>query len=72
VLASNAFVVDAIRHVVRHGTRRSRSPRVRCCSRSRVRWAKRGRETHRGTRSSRAHSDRSSPMNRIAPGCESK
>ena len=50
----------------------SRSQRVRCCSRSHARWAKRGRETCRGTRSSRAHSERSSPMNRIARGCESK
>ena len=38
--------------------RSSRSQRVRCCSRSRARWAKRGRATSRGTRSSRAHSDR--------------
>src|SRR5260370_39296655 len=46
----------------------SRSQSVRCCSRSHARWAKRGRETYQGTRSSRAHSDRSSPMNRIARG----
>src|SRR5229473_2444869 len=44
----------------------SRSQSVRCCSRSHARWAKRGRETYRGTRSSRAHSERRSPMNRIA------
>ena len=49
-----------------------RSQGVRCCSRSHARWAKRGPETCRGTRSSRGHSERSSPMNRIARGCESK
>ena len=53
-------------------TRWSRSRRGRCCSRSRARWAKRGRETYRETRSSRAHSARRSPTNRIAPGCASK
>ena len=34
----------------------SRSQGVRCCSRSHARWAKRGPETCRGTRSSRGHS----------------
>ena len=48
----------------------SHSQGVRCCSRSRVRWAKRGRETSPETCSSRAHSDRSSSMNRIARACE--
>ena len=43
----------------RRAARWSRSPGVRCCSRSHARWAKRGRATSRGTRSSRAPSDRS-------------
>ncbi len=50
----------------------SRSQGVRCCSRSHARWAKRGPQTCRGTRSSRGHSGRSAPMNRIARGCGSK
>src|SRR5262245_33474387 len=49
-----------------------RSQNVRCCSRSHVRWAKRGPETCRGTCCLRGHSERGSPMNRIARGCESK
>ena len=72
LLASKAFIVDACRHVVRAKARWSRSQSVRCCSRSHARWAKRGRETFRETRSSRGHLDRSSPMNRIARGCASK
>ena len=73
LLASKALVVDACRHVVRDAHARwSRSQRVRYCSRSHARWAKRGPETCRGTRCLRAHSERSSPMNRIARGCASK
>src|SRR2546430_6758304 len=40
--------------------------------RSHARWAKRGRETCRGTCSLRGHSERRTPMNRIARGCELK
>ena len=73
LLASKAFVVDACRHVVRRRAQGGLARHgVRCCSRSHARWAKRGPETYRGTCSSRAHSDRSSPTNRIARGCESK
>jgi tetratricopeptide (TPR) repeat protein len=48
----------------------SRSQGVRYCSRSRARWARRGPQTRRGVRSSRGHSEQSTPMNRIARGCE--
>jgi len=61
----------AVMSCVTHA-RWSRSQGVRCCSRSHARWAKRGPETCRGARSSRGHSAQSSPMNRIARGCESK
>ena len=73
LLASKALVVDACRHVVRerkHGGLARQG--ARCCSRSRARSAKRGPETCRGTRSSRAHSARSTPTNRIARGCGSR
>ena len=43
----------------------------RCCSRLHARWPRHGRETSQGRRSCRAHSDRSSRMNRTR-GCESK
>ncbi len=65
LLASKAFIVDACR-------RWSRLQGVRCCSRSHALWAKPGRETCRGARCSRVHSERSTPMNRIAHGCASK
>jgi hypothetical protein len=70
--ASKALVVDSCRHVVRDRRTWSRSPGVRCCSRSHARWAKRGPETCRGARSSRGHSEQSTPMNRIGRGCGSR
>ena len=72
LLASKAFVVDACRHVVRdEGKVVSLATRPVLFALARAlgeAWP----ETYRGTRSSRAHSDRNSPMNRIARGCESK
>ena len=50
----------------------SRWQRARCCSRSHVHSPKRGQEMSGETRSSRVPSDRSSRMNPIASGCESK
>ena len=72
LLASKALVVDACRNVVRNARTVVSLARVRCCSRSHARWAKRGRETCRETCSSPAHSERGSPMNPIARACGSK
>jgi hypothetical protein len=72
LLASNALVVDACRHAVRDEGTVVSLPTRPVRSRSPARWAKAGRETSRGTRSSRAPSDRSSSMNRIVRGCASK
>lgn len=69
LLASDALVVDACRHVVRGAGRRSRSPGARCCSPSPARWARPGPGTRRGACCWRGPSGRSSPMNRIARGC---
>jgi tetratricopeptide (TPR) repeat protein len=59
----------AVMSCVTHA-RWSRSQGVRCCSRSHARWARRGPQMCRGVRSSRGHSEQSTPMNRIARGCE--
>jgi len=70
LLALKALVVDACRHVVRDARTVVSLARRRCCSRPRARWARRGPETCRGTCSLRGHSEQSTPMNRIARGCE--
>jgi hypothetical protein len=48
LLASRSLVVDACRYVVRDTHTVVSLARVRCCSRSHARWAKRGPETCRG------------------------
>ena len=72
VLASNAFVVDGCRHVVRDKrtvVSLARRPVLFALARA---LGEAGPADVPGTRSSRAHSDRRSPMNRIVHGCESK
>ena len=72
LLASDALVVDACRHVVRRARTVVSLARVRCCLRSPVYWPKRGLETYRETPCLRAHSERGWPMNHIVRDCESR
>src|SRR5690242_19833855 len=69
LLASRTLVVDACRMRCVAQTRWSRWAGGRCYSRLRARSAKHGRETLREPCSLRGHSERSTPMNRIARGC---
>ena len=73
LLASDALVVDACRHVVRHagkvGLARNASGVV--CARPRTGRSVAGRRIE-GHRCLRAHSERGSPMNHIVRDCESR
>ena len=72
LLASRALVVDACRQVVRDAVRSFRwraSGVVRARTALGEAWPG---DVPRGTLLSRVHSERSSAMNRIARGCESK
>ena len=73
LLASEALVVDACRHVVRDAgavVSLATRPVLFALARALGRSLARGRAA--GARSSRAPSGRSRPMNPIAPGCESR
>ena len=72
LLASKALVVDACRYVVRDARTAISFARRPVLFDSPERWAKPGPETCRGTFCLQRHSERSSPMSRIARACESK
>ena len=71
LLASKALVVDACRHVVRHG-HAGLAGQASGVVRARAGAWRSVAARRAGMRSSRAYSDRSLPTNRIARDCESK